>query len=266
MQGITILPANLDSCPRKLSLRTVGASLHFDRLLFVNATNPRWRNRQTPLDFSGLSCTDSSFSSRNSVLWYIKLYLPSSTSATPTARTPSTPISSSQVKSPRSFVFPSQSYLVTYRLWIIRGRNMKVVIFPIVALFGLGVASIGLNGEVLTWKSRLRGAPFDSESGPWEAAGSMLSLFCWLIISAMTTTFESDAAVITADNFLVILGVSNTLIHSRVGLEWSGDSIDAQKQKWTEKSSENAVWGPFTHILEYGLSRSLLDPAGTLQQ
>ncbi|KAJ7349868.1 hypothetical protein DFH08DRAFT_125811 [Mycena albidolilacea] len=43
----------------------------------------------------------------------------------------------------------------------------------------------------------------------------------WLIFAAMTLFSRSDLDFIATDNFPAILGISNTLIHARVGLGWS---------------------------------------------
>ncbi|KAJ7817163.1 hypothetical protein B0H14DRAFT_2602171 [Mycena olivaceomarginata] len=115
--------------------------------------------------------------------------------------------------------------LVTYRLWIIWGRTRNVVIFPIFALIGFGVTFAGVLVEVI----KLRGALFAKESIPWEATGYVLSLFLWLIFTMMTLLFKSDLFFIAQENLSVILGISNTLIHARVGLGWSQDSVLAYK-------------------------------------
>ncbi|KAJ7798912.1 hypothetical protein B0H14DRAFT_2530202 [Mycena olivaceomarginata] len=156
--------------------------------------------------------------------------------------------------------------LVTYRLWIICGQNLKVVIFPVVALIGLAVWCIGFVIEVSSWNPSLRGARFEEESRPWEVTGIVLSVLAnfystgfiisrmlrvtraasqsktilawflsiviesaalqavWLAISITTILFDSDAQFFTMDGFPAIIGISNTLIHARVGLGWSQGS------------------------------------------
>ncbi|KAJ7257846.1 hypothetical protein C8J57DRAFT_1342924, partial [Mycena rebaudengoi] len=46
----------------------------------------------------------------------------------------------------------------------------------------------------------------------------------WLIFSFITQLAESDLAFIFIDSFPVILGISNMLIHARVGLGWSAQN------------------------------------------
>ncbi|KAJ6453950.1 hypothetical protein C8R45DRAFT_944872 [Mycena sanguinolenta] len=63
----------------------------------------------------------------------------------------------------------------------------------------------------------------------------------WLLFSLITSLLISDALYIAYDKFPVIIAISNTLIHARVGLGWSENSGGLQTQK-TGKSPENAVW------------------------
>jgi hypothetical protein len=46
----------------------------------------------------------------------------------------------------------------------------------------------------------------------------------WLIFSFITQLAESDLAFIFIDSFPAILGISNMLIHARVGLGWSAQN------------------------------------------
>ncbi|KAJ7898551.1 hypothetical protein B0H14DRAFT_2674754 [Mycena olivaceomarginata] len=163
--------------------------------------------------------------------------------------------------------------LITYRLWIICGKTLKVVIFPVVALIGVAVSSVGLVIELSNWEPSLRGARFHEESGPWEATAFGLSLLygfssmgtrnkevkktavwflsiliesaalqaVWLTISTMTLLFRSDAQFFTSDSFPAILGISNTMIHARVGLGWSQGSAGSREKTLTNKSPENGV-------------------------
>ncbi|KAF7360971.1 hypothetical protein MSAN_01127300 [Mycena sanguinolenta] len=64
----------------------------------------------------------------------------------------------------------------------------------------------------------------------------------WLLICIATALLKSDALFIALDNFPVIIAISNTLIHARVGLGWSQDSTGAQMQRSSGKSGVNAVW------------------------
>ncbi|KAJ7364712.1 hypothetical protein DFH08DRAFT_839825 [Mycena albidolilacea] len=173
--------------------------------------------------------------------------------------------------------------LVTYRLWIICGKNLKVVIFPVVALIGLAVCCIGFVIEVSNWNPSLRGARFEEESRPWEVAGIALSVLAnfystgfiisrmlkvkkaaspsktslawflsiviesaalqavWLTISITTILFDSDAQFFTMDGFPAIIGISNTLIHARVGLGWSQGSAGSREKKLGNKPPGNAA-------------------------
>jgi hypothetical protein len=46
----------------------------------------------------------------------------------------------------------------------------------------------------------------------------------WLILTAVTLLVDTDVDFILTDTFPAILGISNTLIHARVGLGWSPNS------------------------------------------
>ncbi|KAJ7166864.1 hypothetical protein C8R46DRAFT_267489 [Mycena filopes] len=151
--------------------------------------------------------------------------------------------------------------LVTYRLWVIWGRNRLVVIFPVLALGGVAVTSVAITYQLTQWQPKLRAAGFHHESQPWTLTGFVLSLLAniystgfivyriwkqgksksdsrlmsflsilaesaalqtaWLIIAAATQFGRSDVEFIATDTFPAIVGISNTLIHARVGLGWS---------------------------------------------
>lgn len=64
----------------------------------------------------------------------------------------------------------------------------------------------------------------------------------WLIFAAMTLFSSSDLDFIATDNFPVILGISNTLIHARVGLGWSHGSGVEHKPHLPAKHASDAVW------------------------
>ncbi|KAF7360968.1 hypothetical protein MSAN_01127000 [Mycena sanguinolenta] len=68
----------------------------------------------------------------------------------------------------------------------------------------------------------------------------------WLLICITTALLESDALFIAVDNFPVVIAISNTLIHARVGLGWSQDSTSAQMSRSAGKSPMNAVWYVYT--------------------
>ncbi|KAJ7166931.1 hypothetical protein C8R46DRAFT_267834 [Mycena filopes] len=154
--------------------------------------------------------------------------------------------------------------LVTYRLWIIWGRNRVVVIIPIFALGGVAVTAVANIYQFTQWQPKLRGSGFYNESQPWNLSGFILSLsanmystgliiyrICkhgksksdsrlmsflsilaesaalqsvWLIIAAACQFGRSDVEFIATDTFPAIVGISNTLIHARVGLGWSASS------------------------------------------
>ncbi|KAF8147062.1 hypothetical protein K438DRAFT_488684 [Mycena galopus ATCC 62051] len=63
----------------------------------------------------------------------------------------------------------------------------------------------------------------------------------WLIFTAMTLFSSSDLDFIATDNFPVILGISNTLIHARVGLGWSQGSGVEHKPHSPAKYASDAV-------------------------
>ncbi|KAJ7494912.1 hypothetical protein FB451DRAFT_1163648 [Mycena latifolia] len=165
-----------------------------------------------------------------------------------------------------SFAILLGDVLVTYRLWVIWGGNRKIVIFPIFALIGVAVAETGLVIDLAKWEPRLHGASCDAESRPWEATGFVLSLVVgfpasstvnkwflsilvesaalqtfWLIFGGITILFGSVAASIAMYTFPAILGISNTLIHARVGLGWSQGSAATYNPKASGKYPKNAL-------------------------
>ncbi|KAJ7730808.1 hypothetical protein B0H16DRAFT_1584892 [Mycena metata] len=161
--------------------------------------------------------------------------------------------------------------LVTYRLWVIWGRNRLVVMFPLFALSGLAVTALGIIIQLTHWEPKLRGTLFHDESQPWTVTGFVLSLLAniystgfiifrirrvgegksrsdsrlmsflaisvesaafqtlWLIVAAMTQFGRSDVEFIATDTFPAIVGISNTLIHARVGLGWSQEPAQSPK-------------------------------------
>ncbi|KAF7355980.1 Aminotran-5 domain-containing protein [Mycena venus] len=84
----------------------------------------------------------------------------------------------------------------------------------------------------------------DSEFNKWFLSvlveSAALQTF-WLIFYGMALLFKSDAAFIAGDTFPAVLGISNTLIHARVGLGWSQDSAVTCKPKASGKYPEDAV-------------------------
>ncbi|KAJ7181230.1 hypothetical protein C8R46DRAFT_599297 [Mycena filopes] len=145
--------------------------------------------------------------------------------------------------------------LVTYRLWVIWGRNRVVVIFPVLALGGVAVTSVAMTYQLTQWQPKLRGTGFYRTFRPWAVTGFILSLLAnmystGLIIyrickhgksksdsrlmsllsilaesAALQSQFGgSDVEFIATDTFPAIVGMSNTLIHARVGLGWSPSS------------------------------------------
>ncbi|KAF7355988.1 hypothetical protein MVEN_00928200 [Mycena venus] len=63
----------------------------------------------------------------------------------------------------------------------------------------------------------------------------------WLISYGMTSLFGSNAAFIAGGTFPAILGISNTLIHARVGLGWSQDSAMKNEPEASGKYPKNGV-------------------------
>ncbi|KAF8148148.1 hypothetical protein K438DRAFT_2087484 [Mycena galopus ATCC 62051] len=139
--------------------------------------------------------------------------------------------------------------LVTYRLWIIWGRTRNVVIFPIFAL-------IGFRGCIVWKVTKIRSAPESrltvpvfylicdhttNELNKWflsilVESAALQTCALWLIVTMMTILFNSDLQFVAQDNFPVILGISNTLIHVRVGLGWSQEAVLASKFQSIELS------------------------------
>ncbi|KAJ7686350.1 hypothetical protein B0H17DRAFT_1072055 [Mycena rosella] len=153
--------------------------------------------------------------------------------------------------------------LVIYRLWIIWGRNHYVVIFPMCSLTGVLVSAIGatyeftnwepnapfhdksrprtITGFILTFLTTLYSTAFiafrilrankirtSSETGLTflltilvESAGLQM---IWLLFAGITQFVISDAEFIASETLPAIIGISNLLIHARVGLGWSQDS------------------------------------------
>ncbi|KAJ7486664.1 hypothetical protein FB451DRAFT_1227742, partial [Mycena latifolia] len=64
----------------------------------------------------------------------------------------------------------------------------------------------------------------------------------WLTFTAITMFATSDAEFIASDTLPAIIGISNLLIHARVGLGWSPDSTPQYKVQPTRKlNTEDAV-------------------------
>ncbi|KAJ7912415.1 hypothetical protein B0H13DRAFT_2271621 [Mycena leptocephala] len=132
----------------------------------------------------------------------------------------------------------------TYRLWIIWGRNRYVVVFPILAL-------IGLAGLIIFRISRITKTNSTESHLTWSLsilAESAALQTLWLTLTAVTLFADSDVEFIGVDCFPAILGISNTLIHARVGLGWSSSSVAGHyKPQSATKYPGDAV---YTHVLE----------------
>ncbi|KAJ7257783.1 hypothetical protein C8J57DRAFT_545190 [Mycena rebaudengoi] len=63
----------------------------------------------------------------------------------------------------------------------------------------------------------------------------------WLVFSFMTQLAESDVEFIFTDSFPVILGISNLLIHARVGLGWSTQNSTAGTTPHKSDSGKEVV-------------------------
>ncbi|KAF8190931.1 hypothetical protein K438DRAFT_1830987 [Mycena galopus ATCC 62051] len=166
--------------------------------------------------------------------------------------------------------------LVAYRLWIIWGRNRLVIIFPIFALVGMVAISVAMVIQLVKSESELVDtlltglAPFKLISFLLSLVGNLYSTCCiifricrvtrvksgsasrlkWFLVilveSAAIQTFWQIFMVAThgevdaRDTFPAVVGISNTLIHARVGLGWSPDLPVAQQQS-TQKHGGNIV-------------------------
>ncbi|KAF7353311.1 hypothetical protein MSAN_01519100 [Mycena sanguinolenta] len=153
--------------------------------------------------------------------------------------------------------------LMIHRLWVVWGRNLRVLMFPICGLSGVLVMLIGVS--YLFSQSKANSTFLDNaELKPWVATGFVLSLltsvYCtgfiayrilkfnvrsttnsgltfflailvesvalqtfWLIFTSTTNLASSSVEFLTLDTFPVILCISNLLIHARVGLGWSSE-------------------------------------------
>ncbi|KAJ7131239.1 hypothetical protein C8R44DRAFT_774543 [Mycena epipterygia] len=158
--------------------------------------------------------------------------------------------------------------LVIYRLWIIWGRNRNIVIFPICSSIGLVVAFVGMLHELSQWQPRLHGTLFEGQALGFvltlitnvystafvafrisratatvkQTESRLMSFLAilvesaalqtfWLTLTAITIFAQSDAQFIASDTFPVIIGIANLLIHARIGLGWSQDSVVHHKPR-----------------------------------
>ncbi|KAJ7668254.1 hypothetical protein B0H17DRAFT_1142496 [Mycena rosella] len=180
--------------------------------------------------------------------------------------------------------------LVAYRLWIIWGRNRFVIIFPIFALVGMVAISVAMVIQLVKSESELVDtlltglAPLKlmASYSPLcciifhicrvtrvkSGSGSRLKFNKWFLVilieSAAIQTFWQIFALATygevdaRDTFPAIVGISNTLIHARVGLGWSPD-LPAAKQQSTQKHGDNiAVIAKRKHQQDRGVPRGAL--------
>ncbi|KAJ7181205.1 hypothetical protein C8R46DRAFT_1071659, partial [Mycena filopes] len=148
--------------------------------------------------------------------------------------------------------------LVTYRLWVIWGRSRIVVVFPVLALGVVAISAVAMTSQLTrrrtslndSWMTTLfvlsllanvysTGLIIFRILGHWQGqskSDSRLMAFLvylaesaalqtlWLIITAATGLAGGNIVFIPADTFPAIIGISNTLIHARVGLGWSPSS------------------------------------------
>ncbi|KAJ7205523.1 hypothetical protein GGX14DRAFT_644768 [Mycena pura] len=159
--------------------------------------------------------------------------------------------------------------LVAYRLWIIWGKNRLVMIFPIFALVGMEcvfaqIVKCPQKGEYEAsqhegWHyflhmeqshTREIWVRFPPEGNDLTTAlpSTNAKFNKWFLVllveSAAIQTFgeifiiATGAEVEARDTFPAVVGISNILIHARVGLGWSPDS-PATKQQSTQKHGGN---------------------------
>ncbi|KAJ6590370.1 hypothetical protein B0H10DRAFT_1889254 [Mycena sp. CBHHK59/15] len=171
--------------------------------------------------------------------------------------------------------------LVIYRLWIVWARDRYIPILPALASIGVAVAFTGIIHDSATWEPRLRGSPFEREVLPWVASGAFLTLvtnvYCtvlillrirkftktvsesrlmgflsilvesaalqtlWIIFTAIAELADSGVDFIASDTFPVITGISNLLIHARIGLGWSQDSLPHIHESETKVKCKNRL-------------------------
>ncbi|KAJ7648760.1 hypothetical protein DFH06DRAFT_1476235 [Mycena polygramma] len=151
--------------------------------------------------------------------------------------------------------------LVMYRLWIIFERKGGVLVFPILCQLGCVVALVCLMLGAVTANSTLLaedGRPWIALEFVLSLLGNIYSTgfisyrisrvttviaakesrlmwflsimvesaalqTLWLVFGATAGLSTSSLAFIGIANFPAIVGISNTLIHARVGLGWSQD-------------------------------------------
>ncbi|KAJ7021940.1 hypothetical protein C8F04DRAFT_1273161 [Mycena alexandri] len=165
---------------------------------------------------------------------------------------------------------------VIYRLWIFWGKNRYIVIFPIgslVAVFILGTlyvvsmwepklggattytqptfwvgASFGLSFLTTIYGTGLIVFRIVRTSTRTVGESPLMALLEVLVESAALQTFwltfvaiadfaGSYAGLIASDTLPVVIGISNLLIHTRVGLGWSRTSSTSQRSVSTGKIS-----------------------------
>ncbi|KAF8181185.1 hypothetical protein K438DRAFT_1768023 [Mycena galopus ATCC 62051] len=254
MQSLTIIPTNLATLVLESFLYGLLMLLYFDSPLFDNATSPCGQDHQTSSHFSCVSWSYRSFPNCNGA-FFAFIHLGNAVSEDVFYADLVQPSEVAKIFFFFIAILLGDS-LVAYRLWIIWGRNMKVIIFPIFALVGIFISAVALTIKIWAWKPSLRGAPFDSESRPWELAGPRLSLLRGQtdgeLIQWFLVILVKSAALQTF--WLIIKRISNTLIHARVGLGWSEHSVEVQKQRSAEESPGNAVClikeaaGTYVHV------------------
>ncbi|KAJ6555349.1 hypothetical protein DFH09DRAFT_1165232 [Mycena vulgaris] len=165
---------------------------------------------------------------------------------------------------------------VIYRLWIIWGRNRYIVMLPIgslIAVFVLGTlyvvsmwepklggattytqptfwvgASFGLSFLTTIYGTGLIAFRIVRTRTRTVLESPLMALLALLVESAALQTFwltfvaiadfaGSYAGLIASDTLPVVVGISNLLIHTRVGLGWSRTSSTSQRSASTGKIS-----------------------------
>ncbi|KAJ7912430.1 hypothetical protein B0H13DRAFT_1874939 [Mycena leptocephala] len=100
------------------------------------------------------------------------------------------------------------------------------------------------------WRSHCAPATTNSELNKWflsilvESAGLQTFPRLCFTLAAITLFANTDVDFILSDNFPAILGISNTLIHARVGLGWSPNSavVDHKPQAPVKYPGDAVCW------------------------
>ncbi|KAJ7189446.1 hypothetical protein GGX14DRAFT_702035 [Mycena pura] len=189
--------------------------------------------------------------------------------------------------------------VIIHRLWVIWNRNPRVVILPVLSWCGLIIVSlVGLimafkhaqynkGAMIVSWifealtnvycTAFIAGRLWSARQAPQKSQAKLLTsvlavtvesaaiLATWTIFFAVTSETQSPLLLIVMNLTAQIIGLTNMLIHIRIGLGWSTHGDNSTGVVMTSDASIFAVKTESSELRIPHLRRSQAHPDNELQ-